>query len=224
LGLCLNLPPYASNRRPSPWKVAKELGIDGKTVKARMKKWEKTGFIKYYQVIPNYNLLGIKSAYYMLSPGDVLKKYEVLKKIHLVEGVLSIVNFVGDKFLVTLDYEKENEMNKRAELLGEIAGCGTPSKLMDEPFDPIGIQLSGLDWQIIRCLRNRALKPFSMISKECGFTSRTVKSHLERMVDKEAFFIKAVFDMSRVTGLVFYSVALIIEPNQRRSASDVSRE
>ncbi len=218
LGLCLNLPPYAERRRPDPWKVAEELGIDGKTVKSRMEKWEKTGFIKYYQVVPNYNLLGIESSAFAFSFDDIVRKYAVLKKVGLVEGVLSILNLLGNTFLLWLAYEDDKEMEKRIALLVEVTGCPEPPKMVDDTHDEVKLVLSGLDWEIIRCLRYNALKPFSEIAKDCGFTRKTVKLHLERMVERNAFYIRAIFNASAVTGLVFYSLAVVLDPNERRNA------
>ncbi len=218
LGLCLNLPPYAERRRPDPWKVAEELGIDGKTVKARMEKWEKTGFIKYYQVVPNYNLLGMESSAFAFSFDDIVGKYEALKKIGFVDGVLSILNLLGSTFLLWLAYEDEKEMKKRLALLAEVTGCPEPPKIVDDTHDEVKMALSSLDWQIIMCLRYNALKPFSEIAKDCGFTRKTVKLHLERLVGKNAFYIRAIFDASAVTGLVFYSLAVMLDPNERRNA------
>jgi DNA-binding Lrp family transcriptional regulator len=212
------LPPYAERRRPDPWKVAEELGIDGKTVKSRMEKWEKTGFIKYYQAVPNYNLLGIESSAFAFVFDDIVRKYEVLKKMELVDGVLSILNLLGNTFLLWLAYEDEKEMEKRLALLAEVTGCPKPPKIVDDTHDPVKLTLSSLDWEIIRCLRYNALKPYSKIARDCGFTRKTVKLHLERMVDKSAFYIRAIFDASAVTGLVFYSLAVTLDPVERRNA------
>jgi DNA-binding Lrp family transcriptional regulator len=218
LGFCLNLPPYATDRRPDPWKVAKELGVDGKTVKLRMEKWERTGFIKYYQVLPNYNLLGIKSSAYVFSPGDIVKKYQVLKKVELVEGVINIINFLGDSFLLWLAYEDDAEMSKRVALLAEVTGSPAPPKFLDEEYELVNFQLSALDWQIVKCLRYNALKHSSTIARDCGVTRKTVNAHLERMVDKRAFFLRAIFDASAVSGLVFYSLAIVLDREQRKDA------
>ncbi len=211
LGLCPNVVPTATRRRPDPVRVAKELKIDGKTVKSRMKRWEKTGFIKYYQIMPNYNILGIKSSLYLFLFDDIVKKYEVIKKVRLVEGVLSIVNLVGSAFGLWLAYEDENERERRLSLLVEVTGCQEPPKLTDDIPDPFIGHLSSLDWKIIRCLRHNALKPLSAIAEDCHVTRKTAKLHMERMIKGDAFYIRAIFDASRITGLIIYGLAVVLD-------------
>jgi hypothetical protein len=60
-------PPYSvMDRRPNAQTIARALGLDTRTVKGRMKAMEREGFIKYYQVIPNYSALGYSSCTYLL--------------------------------------------------------------------------------------------------------------------------------------------------------------
>ncbi len=218
LGMCPNVMSFAARRRPDPTEVAKELKIDGKTVRSRMERWEKTGFIKCYQILPNNNILGIKSSLYLFSFDDIVKKYQVIKKVRLVEGVLSIVNALGISFGLWLAYEDEEERDKRLSLLVEITGCQEPPKITDDAHDPVTTRLSSLDWKIIKCLRHNALKPLSTIAEDCHVTRKTAKLHLERMIQGNAFYMRAIFDASRVSGLIFYALAAVVDEDLKREA------
>ncbi len=218
LGMCPNVMSFAARRRPDPAEVAKELKIDGKTVRSRMERWEKTGFIKYYQILPNNNILGIKSSLYLFSFDDIIKKYEAIKKVRLVEGVLSIVNALGLSFGLWLAYEDEEERDKRLSLLAEVTGCQEPPKITDDAHDPVTTRLSSLDWKIIKCLRHNALKPLSAIAEDCHVTRKTAKLHLERMIQGNAFYMRAIFDASRVIGLILYALAAVLDEDLKGEA------
>ncbi len=218
LGLCPNIVPTATRRRPNPARVAKELKIDSKTVKSRMERWEKSGFLKYYQIVPKNSVLGVKSSLYLFSFDDIVKKYAMIKKVRLVEGSLSLVNLLGGSFGVWLAYEDEEERKRRLSLLVEVTGCQEPPKLVDDIQDPFLGRLSGLDWKIIRCLRDDALKPLPAIAEACGVSKKTVKFHMERMIKEDAFYSTAIFDSSRVSGLIIYALAVVIDEAKREEA------
>ncbi|WP_148681471.1 winged helix-turn-helix transcriptional regulator [Candidatus Nitrososphaera gargensis] len=54
MGFKYHPPGGLPDRRPSIGSIAKYLDIDASTVKARIKRLEQDGFIKYYQAVPNY--------------------------------------------------------------------------------------------------------------------------------------------------------------------------
>ena len=218
LGMCPNVMSFAARRRPDPAEVAKELKIDAKTVKSRMKRWEKTGFIKYYQILPNNNILGIQSSLYLFSFDDIVKKYEAIKKVRLVEGVLSIVNALGISIGLWIAYEDEEERDKRLSLLCEVTGCQEPPRITDDAHDPVTARLSSLDWRIIKCLRHNALKPLSEVAADCNVTRKTAKLHLERMIQGNAFYMRAIFDASRVSGLILYALAAVLDEDLKQEA------
>src|SRR5579872_2468533 len=91
--------PYGPNAgdlsRLSPWVIAKKVGADGKTVKLRLNKMKKSGFIKYFQIYPNYRLFGISDSAYAFRLDDVLDKNEIIDRCSLVDGVTEIHNFIG---------------------------------------------------------------------------------------------------------------------------------
>ncbi len=180
-----------------------------------MKRWEKTGFIKRYQIVPHNSVLGIRSSFYLFSFDDIVKKYEMIKKVRLVEGSLSLVNLLGGSFGVWLAYEDDEEKDRRLALLVEVTGCKEPQVLADDIQRSFLGHLSGLDWKIIRCLRHSALKPLSAIAKDCGVTRKTAKFHVEKMINDDAFYIGAVFDASGVRGLVIYMLAVVIDKTKR---------
>ncbi len=212
---CYFEPSSTSIRRPNPEDVAKMIQVDIRTVKSRVRNWERRKFIKYYQLVPNYSLLGVKSTSFLVSVDDMTDKSKVLEKIRLVDGVTSILDFLGDTFLVWIAYEDEGELDRRLGLISEISHSGNLTRFLDEPFEPVKVRLPGLDWQILRSMRNDAMKSITAISRDLRVTRKTIRAHLERMIEKNVFFVRAIFDVTRVKGLIFYGLAISMESSKR---------
>src|SRR5215472_13808527 len=66
----------------SPSGIGRNLGLDEKTVRVRIKKMEEDGFIKSYQAIPSFALFGLKTiASYRFEALNVLTKHHVIEYI-----------------------------------------------------------------------------------------------------------------------------------------------
>lgn len=192
--------------------------MDVRTVKARVRNWERSGLLQYYQAIPNYRLFGIRSTSFMVEMADPSEKEAALGKIHLIDGVTSVLDFLGDKILVWLVYEDEDQLAKRHALLEEVTKSRKIQRFLDEPFGPVETQLSGLDWQILGAMRRGAMKPIGRIADELGVTRKTVRAHLEKLVASNAFFVRSIFDVTRVKGLIFFGIAVALESELREEA------
>ncbi len=212
---CYFEPTSTSVRRPNPKDVAALLQLDSRTVKSRVKNWERRGFIRYYQLIPNYSLFGIESTSFLLKVSNIVDKAKALAKVSLVDGVTSILEFLGDTFLVWVIYDDEDQLVRRLNLLMEMTGCQNPTRFLDEPFEPVEMKLSKLDWEILKSMRNDAMKSITALARELKVTRKTVRAHVERMQEKNAFFVRAIFDVTRVKGLIFYGLAISIDPARR---------
>ncbi|MBI3860109.1 MAG: hypothetical protein HY296_07755 [Thaumarchaeota archaeon] len=215
---CYFEPTSTSVRRPAHKDVAKMLQVDPRTVKERVRSWERRGFIKYYQLVPNHRLLGIRSTSFLLEVGDPLAKPKVLERISLVDGVTSVLDFLGEDLFVWVAYQDDEELQRRTALLGEISGSRRVERYLDEPFGPVDMKLTLLDWQIIRSMRNDAMKPVSRMAKELKVTRKTVRAHLERLVASNAFFVRTIFDVTRVKGLIFFGLDVTLEEEGREDA------
>ena len=214
---CYFEPTSTAVRRPAPKDVAGMLQANVRTVNARVRKWERGGFIKYYQLVPNYRLLGIRSTSILLGVEDPLAKPKALERISLVDGVTSVMDFLGEHILVWVAYHDEDELARREALLAEISGSKRPERFMDEPFGPVDMRLTELDWQILRSLRHDARKPVTRVAQDLGVTRKTVSLHLERLVRSNAFFVRTIFDVTRVKGLLFYGLAISLDDSVREA-------
>lgn len=81
---------------------------------------EKQGFIKYYQIYPNYKLLGVEGSSYLFDAPQLERKYEAIEKASLIDGVVEITNFVGNTFCIDFTYRDSRDLDKRVTLFKEL--------------------------------------------------------------------------------------------------------
>src|SRR5215470_6742735 len=108
------------DRRASPKEIGAKLGVDERTVRLRLNKMEKEGFIQYYQIIPNLGILGrpLASLCNFQSP-NLTCKFQALEILKHTDDVIDIADFLGESFGVTISSATEDEANRIAERLAE---------------------------------------------------------------------------------------------------------
>lgn len=200
-----------------PWAIAKELRVDGKTVKLRIRRMEKIGFIKYYQIYPNYRLLGLEGeAAYIFEVRDMEAKYKAMEKVSLLDRVDYVFNFLGNALCVGFAYHDSKDHDKNLQLLEELTGCSSSLKFSEVKMPPIDITLNNIDWTIIRNLRHNAFKRLSQVADEIGVTTKTVTKRFEIMVSKNAFEISPVINPGRASDTITYAIIFFLEEDGRK--------
>ena len=201
--------------RLNPWVIAKKVGADGSTVKLRLKNMSKSGFIKYFQIYPNYRLLGINDSAYSFQLDDVLEKKEILEKCSLVDGVTEIHNFIGRIICVDFTYQDSRDERRRLDLFRNLTHCDSPQKFYDRVMPEVNIKLTSIDWQIIKALRYDAFKPLSKVAKELGLTAKTVRKRFDRMAQNNAVIIVPLINPAEIPDTVTHAMLLFPSPSER---------
>lgn len=200
--------------RLNPWVIAKKVGADGRTVKLRLNKMQKNGFIHYFQIYPNFRLLGLNGVAYVFDVGDVLRKYEVIDSCALVDGVTEIHNFIGPELCIDFTYQDSKDESRRLQLFEKLTHCDSPIRFYERAMPKCEIALSNVDWKIVRALRYNAFKPLSKVAEELGLTAKTVHRRFERMAQNNAIIIVPVINPAHIAHTITY--VLLLYPNPDR--------
>jgi len=201
--------------RLNPWVIAKKIGADGNTVKLRLEKMKRSGFVHYYQIYPNFRLLDMAGVAYLFDVGDVLEKNGVIEKCSLVDGVTEIHNFIGSQICIDFAYHDPRDEGRRLELFRKLTHCKSPERFYERLMPPVTIRLSHLDWQIIKALRYDALKPTSKVAKELGVTAKTVRRRFERMTQNNAVIIVPLVNPASIPNTITHVMLLYPSPNRQ---------
>jgi DNA-binding Lrp family transcriptional regulator len=219
----LGLRPSGNQRgdsnRLNPWVIAKKLGVDGNTVKLRLAKMKKSGFIRYFQIYPNYHLLGIGGgSAYLFELDDPEKKNAIINQCALVDGVTEITNFVGNEVCIDFTYHDPKDESRRLKLLLDLTNCKRAEKFYDRVMPPVRFKLSNTDWRIIKSLRYNAFKPLSKVAQELGLSTKTVRRRFQRMIDNNAVVIVPAIQPGDVPNTITHVLLLYFKESQREQA------
>ncbi len=194
------------DRRVSPAEIGKKLGLDEKTVRVRVRRMENCGFIKYYQVMPNLALFGLRSmGSYRFEALNLSTKFVLVETVHEVPGLIETLDYLGPFLSMeiagvsTVDVEDiARALAKRYELNLKSLG----SKAVREPLS----KLDRLDWQVIHKLRYDAQSGAKEIASAISATPRMVGYRISKLLDSGAISIRAVIDPQKQEGLIFYEL------------------
>ena len=195
-----------------PSYIARRLGVEPETVKARLARMEEGGFIRFYQVYPNFRHLGIEASAYLFRVPDDDRKADAIRRVEPVEGLLEIHNFLGPEMCVDLSYRTPFDLSKKLRLLADMTGDAAPDRFYDRHMPATERQLSVLDWRIIKSLRYRARRPLAEVAAEIGVSTKTVRRHFERMAREGSLFIVPAVDPGKATGIVLYELLFYASP------------
>jgi DNA-binding Lrp family transcriptional regulator len=210
--------------RLNPWVIAKKVGADGNTVKLRLGKMKKSGFIRYFQIYPNFRLLGMQGAAYLFQARDVVEKNDVIGKCSLVDGVTEIHNFIGPSFCIDFTFSDRSDETRRLELFRHLTHCESPERFYERVMPPVEIELSTVDWKIIKSLRYNAFKPLSTVAKELGLSAKTVHRRFDRMAQNNAIIIVPLVNPADIPNTITHVILLYPDPERWEQALKVAMQ
>jgi DNA-binding Lrp family transcriptional regulator len=198
--------------------MAKHLGVDSDTVRARIKKLENT-FIQYYQVFPNLNVFELQCIVLGLLFSDPARKKEILQKLTSVEEVGLIDERLNSLRIYLLCRELEHDLERKLALIEKLSGV-VPMQQNWMEMPPLRIQLSLPDWRIIKSLRYDARKPSEQVAKEVRLTKRAVNYRLQRLLKENAYFIVPIISFRNLENLIFNHYTCYLDENRRAETID----
>ncbi len=211
-------------RHPSAASLGLKLGLDKKTVRVRINRMEESGFIKYYQAIPNLALFGMHTfSLFRFDALNLSTKKSVISHLHEVPRLVESSDYLGPSLTGSMAGATEEEARKGADYLASRYELGTVllgSRTVREPSS----RADSLDWQIIRGLRYDARSSDKDLAEALSVTERMVGYRVSKLLRSGSLRTKAVIDPQRQAGLLFYELELAIDPRRRGAVSGMLRE
>lgn len=204
-----------TDRRISPLAIGRKLGLDEKTVRARVKKMEDEGFIKYYQALPNLSLFGLGFVIsYRFESLNLSTKHRVVENIQKAPLIVEAIDYLGQFVSVSIAghsaqaiEEVATRLTARFELHREILGDRHAKKPPSVP--------EKLDWQIIQKLRYDAQSGIKDLSESLSITPRMIEYRISKLLDSGSLLIRAIVNNQKQQGLIFYELQISIEQQKQ---------
>jgi DNA-binding Lrp family transcriptional regulator len=204
--------PLTMDPRQSFRAVSRKLGIDEMTVRNRLQKFHKTGFLKGWRLLVSPALLGVNMVQLLVEVRSSSKE-DLIEKVRLLPGMAAIIGHVGSSMYVIFACPDKGSLEKQIALIEQLAGAKSPACLSVR-FPNCNLRLSHTDVEIIGALTSDPRKMYSAVAKEVGVSSRTVKRRMGRIIRGKAVFMIPSMDPSALEG------AMVVDLLVRYSGSE----
>ncbi|MFQ5762477.1 MAG: winged helix-turn-helix transcriptional regulator [Candidatus Bathyarchaeia archaeon] len=202
--------------------VAKELQLPEGTVRDRLERMRRTGFLRGLTIIVNPSLLDMKVALLWIELPSGSSK-ELIQKLKLMPEIVFIVSRFGGSLTAFLGCEDKDGLDKKIELLRVISGA-EGMVYVDVKFPECRVNLSRLDWEILRVVQRDPSKLYREIAEELRISSKTVKRRLERMIEVQALFTYPDINFKALEGAMSVDLLVLYDgPELQRSAQEAIR-
>jgi DNA-binding Lrp family transcriptional regulator len=191
--------------------IARKLNSDDTTIWKRFKKLQDAGCMSVWRLVVNPTMFGYMAMDVRVEVQPESAKPDMVRKLRLIHGVIRIAEFLGPGLQILLLYNSEESRSRAIELISRITNT-EKMKQFRQPL-PMSLtkRLTETDMAIIRALTMDARKPYVAVAKELGFSSRTVKSRIDKLRSERTLFAVPELKMGDILGLIpvviYYSYA-----------------
>ena len=198
----LRRPGLRSAARLSYSELASKIGENKESVRAAVKRAEKSMFIEKWRIILNPHAIGQElGGLHLDARLNDDEKARALAQIQLIEGVSLVMNYHGSGVRVIFYYDSEAASGRKIELIASICNCKKEDAIKMKLVMPASDPLRKTDWMVLRVISKNPRKRTAEIASELGLSSRTVNRLLKKLTDSRAIFLTAVRDVQRSLGL-----------------------
>jgi DNA-binding Lrp family transcriptional regulator len=170
-------------------KIAERLGADDMAVRNRLKKLQKLGCLSIWRLAVNPTFFGYKMLDVMVDVQPQSAKDDMIRKLRLLHETLAIVNFHGSALKIFSFYNEDRARSRVIELISRITN---PERMI---ISRIALpksetkRLTESDLSILSALANDVHKSPSLVARELGLSSRTVKNRIEKLRKEKTLFM-----------------------------------
>lgn len=201
------------NVRESYTKVADRIGVDEETVRKRIIRMSQAGSLPKWLMKPNPYLLGHMGAAVFLDVEQ--EKSEAVSKIKKIEGVVTMLDFMGKGIMLVLYYKDDASLDRMTEKLSSI--CGSKPLVVKQAFPQAKIAMKKLDWEIISVMADDARIDLQQVADQTGCNIRTIQRRLSEMIEGRAIYLSGRPVYGNMTGLSCNFLVYCKEPLKKKA-------
>ena len=198
-------------------RIAHRLHVGRRRVAARLRVWKEVGFLRRYDVWLNPALVGVQGAWLNVRVEHPRVKPDLFRRLGLIDGVVSALDFVGEWISVGLVGPDEPSILRKMGVIRGLAGVleveGPGAWSAPSPKRP----LTTLDLRIVRALRERPDASLSDTARRVGISTRTMTRRYSKLVGDWAVWFVPVFDFTALVPPII-SLNLGVAPGTSRES------
>ncbi len=205
------------DRHISPSGIGRNVGLDEKTVRVRVRKMEDDGFIKYYQALPSLALFGLTTVTsYRFEALNLPTKHRVVEHIQRVPHVVEAFDYIGPYVTINIAGTSPEDVQTVADSIASRYELNQ-LRLGEQTVTQATFLPDKLDWQIMHKLRYDARCTTRDVAKALSITPRMAEYRIRKLLNSGTMLVRAMIDPRKQQGLIFYELELTIHEEKQSS-------
>lgn len=189
--------------------LAEALNVDPTTVRARLRAWETSGFLRSFAKIPNPSLFGFPWAAGAVRAKDLQAKPALLEALSMVDGVLHVIEHVGPWIgFSTID---DGGLDRRSTLISRLPGAAEVMEMFLVGSPPCTWKPSPTGWRVLKAITSPGTRPIKELANEAGVSLNTFHAHEARLQGSGAVLLVPELDFRHYSGAVVARVFATLE-------------
>jgi len=196
-----------ANSRMSDHSIAKKLEVTTNTVKNRIRNLLKEGVLQGFETHLSATFFNASHCWLSAQLYGNGSEGEVVEELGKIDEVSFIMPTTEDLMLIAMDFFNSTDLdNTIQQISGKKGITGIQTYIYSSQHLHKKIDISPLDWKIIRSIRFNSRKSPSEIAGECGISTRTVNRRLRRLYEGGVIHHVIAFDPMASKGTIVYGI------------------
>jgi DNA-binding Lrp family transcriptional regulator len=198
--------------RMSSGEISKRLGLDRTTVWSHLRRWQTSGFLERFDVLPNPDLFELKFGAGSLRVKDPRMKPQILRDLALVEGATGARDILGEWIVFLAASDSQAGFDRCSKLLHRLSGVDEVIPIVAFRSPPSSSRPSALDWKIIRELRTTPAPSFSRVARRLKVSLKTVTRRYQGLLRGQVVWYTPLLNYTHYTGATLAVFNMYLEP------------
>jgi DNA-binding Lrp family transcriptional regulator len=215
-----------TNSRRSDHSIAKKLQVTTNTVKNRIRNLMEEGVLLGFETHLSATFFNATHCWLSAQLYGSEPEEKIIEELSKIDKVSFIMPTTENLMLIAMDFFNSTDLDNTMQQMSrikEITGINT--FIYSSQHFHKKIEISPLDWKIIKCNRLNSRKSPAEIAKECDISTRTVNRRLRRLHDGGVIHHTITLNPMASKGTVVYGVSMEYDarfPRDKVVASTVS--
>lgn len=195
------------NSRMSDYSIAKRLKVTTNTVKNRIRNLKQEGVLLGFETHLSATFFNATHCWLAAELHDNGPREKIINELDEIEKVSFVMPTTENVMVIAIDFLNSSDLDITIQQMSEKKGItGIQTYIYSSQSVHKKIDISLLDWKIIKSIRFNSRKSPSEIARECGVSTRTVNRRLKRLYNSGAIHHTLAFDPMASKGTIVYGI------------------
>ncbi len=191
--------------------LARGLRVERTTVRDRLRRWQRKGFLQGYATMPTPALVGASLHGGALRFASLAQKPRAMEALAREARVVNVLDHVGPWVGIALLADAQEDEASIRRRLAAIPGVAEVPPTFEPPLPEVEAPPSALDWRLIDALMADPTGTLDAAARRLGVSRKTVTRRHQRLLRGHALWFAPILDFSAVEGALVHHVVLSLE-------------